>query len=279
MMRLCNNLAAGGLLATVVIACGGCVPSVPASRLMVSQRQASGLYSANRAVTAERDSALRVAASTATQRDRYAGQAAELQTRLAVSDKRLRNLLAERGQLQQRYVSLLNRGGGSPLGPDATLKLQDLAERYPDLEFDPHTGVSKFHADILFASASDQLRDSARGLLQELADVLNYGETERLKLLVVGHTDDKPISHRRGTNVKHPTNWHLSTNRANAVVLALSKFGVRPGRLGAMGYSKHQPVVHNSNDESRQMNRRVEIYVLAPDNASIARWHPGAHRG
>jgi chemotaxis protein MotB len=39
--------------------------------------------------------------------------------------------------------------------------------------------------------------------------------------------------------------------------------------MGAAGYSMHQPIAPNGNDANRQKNRRVEIFVLAPD-ASIA---------
>ena len=43
--------------------------------------------------------------------------------------------------------------------------------------------------------------------------------------------------------------------------------------MGAAGYSMFQPVVPNSNDSARQKNRRVEIFVLAPD-AVVAGWDP-----
>ena len=35
--------------------------------------------------------------------------------------------------------------------------------------------------------------------------------------------------------------------------------------MGVAGYSMFQPVAPNDSDESRQRNRRVEIYILAPD--------------
>ena len=45
-------------------------------------------------------------------------------------------------------------------------------------------------------------------------------------------------------------------------------------RMGVAGYSMFQPLVANKDDESRQRNRRVEIFVLAPD-AAVAGWEPG----
>ena len=99
---------------------------------------------------------------------------------------------------------------------------------------------------------------------------MNEGSARNLNLLVVGHTDDQPIDKSK---VHHPTNWHLSTDRADAVVLALTKAGIDGRRLGAAGYSKNQPLVPNTDDQARQRNRRVEIYVLAPD-AVVAGWDP-----
>ena len=43
--------------------------------------------------------------------------------------------------------------------------------------------------------------------------------------------------------------------------------------MGAAGYSMYQPVVPNKDAPSRQKNRRVEIFVLAPD-AAVAGWDP-----
>ena len=97
-----------------------------------------------------------------------------------------------------------------------------------------------------------------------------------VEFTVVGHTDDKPIS-KPATRSKHPTNWHLSTNRANSVVTTLAGAGLKEGRMGAAGYSMFQPAVPNTDDKARQINRRVEIFVLAPD-ASVAGWENGTSR-
>ncbi len=191
---------------------------------------------------------------------------------LSIANQRIDNLMAERSEMHRRYRDLLvkARKQQNPLSEEATRKFQELARKYPDFEFDPLTGVSKFHSDILFASGSAELRETANPLLRDLAAIMNQGAARNLNLLVVGHTDDQPIANAR---VNHPTNWHLSTNRANSVVLALNKSGIRENRLGAAGYSENQPVVPNTDGNTRQRNRRVEIFVLAPD-ALIAGWDP-----
>jgi len=190
----------------------------------------------------------------------------------------LDNLNNERSTLKQRYISLLNRAKNqpSPLDDQARRRFEELAEKYPEFEFDPRTGVSKFGADILFDSGSAQLKSRGQQLLREFAQIMNSGEAKRLNILVVGHTDDRRIA-RKATAQKHPTNWHLSTNRANSVVLELSKAGLQDNRMGVAGYSMHQPVVPNTDESARQKNRRVEIYVLAPD-AVVAGWDPETTR-
>lgn len=197
---------------------------------------------------------------------------AQAESNLSLTHQRLSNLMAERGELQNRYRDLLikARTQQNPLSNDATRKFQELARKYPEFEFDPRTGVSKFHSDVLFSSGSAELRDSAKPLLRDLAAIMNDGDARMLNLLVVGHTDDQPIANSK---INHPTNWHLSTNRANSVVTHLSRFGINEHRLGAAGYSQNQPVVPNTDNHARQRNRRVEIFVLAPD-AVVAGWDP-----
>jgi chemotaxis protein MotB len=198
----------------------------------------------------------------------------QLQQALAAANQRLDNLNVERTQLQQRYIALLDRQRRqpSPLSSAATERFKALQQKYPQFEFDPHTGVSKFNNDILFASGSSELRDDGRNLLREFAAIMNDGDAQRLNILVVGHTDDKPISHD-STRTHHPTNWNLSTDRADAVVLELAHGGLKETRLGAAGYSMFQPVAENKDEPSRRKNRRVEVFVLAPD-AVVAGWDP-----
>ena len=264
-----------------------CLPSgcnvVPAQVLRQSQLRAAQLHQQNKTLAFERDQASHLAQALAAEKDQWAArsgdlqqQIAGLQSELAIANSRAENFHAERGQLQQKLVSALNqlKNQPSPLSSDATRRFEDLARRYPEFEFDPQTGVSKFHSDILFDTGSAELKQRGTALLQEFAQILNQGEAQRLNILVVGHTDDQPIA-RAGTAQKHPTNWHLSTNRANSVILSLAKHGITQNRMGAAGYSMYQPIAPNKDERSRQQNRRVEIFVLAPD-AAVAGWDPAA---
>ncbi len=197
-------------------------------------------------------------------RQRLAQENADLQQRLSAANARLDNLSSERQQLQSRYTNLL-KNQQSVLPDSATQKFKDLAQKYPGLEFDPETGVSRLKTDLLFDSGSTHVKESAKPLINEMAKILNTGEAKHLKILVVGHTDDRPIA-KESTKKLHPTNWHLSTNRANEVLLTMHKAGISENRMGSAGYSMFQPVKPNANEGARSQNRRVEVYVLAPDS-------------
>lgn len=201
------------------------------------------------------------------QAQQSAGQLAaenqQLQQQLAIAGQRFENLSAERAALHERFQHLLT-SSHNPLPGATNARFRDLAERYPDFEFDPETGVSKLNADLLFASGSDEVRPEAVALLEEFAAIMNSEDARQFNILVVGHTDDKPIA-RAGTRQRHPTNWDLSAHRATSVVKALARVGLAERRMGVAGYSMHQPVAPNDSEENRQRNRRVEIYVLAPD--------------
>lgn len=197
---------------------------------------------------------------------------ASLRSNLNVASQRLTNLQNERTLLHQRYSNLLTQH--SPLSRTATKRLEELKKKYPRFDFDPQTGVSRFGDEILFNTGSAELNTgSSLALLKEFSRIMNDPGATELNILVVGHTDDRPIA-KVNTRSQHPTNWHLSTNRANAVVMALTKNGINESRLGAAGYGANQPLEPNSNSTARQKNRRVEIFVLSPD-AVVALWEPG----
>ena len=217
------------------------------------------LTARQQAVIAERDAAVAQIA----QGDHLA---AKLQAGLDIANRRLENLSGERGELQTRYISLLRDvgGEGSPLGAGATRRFEELAAKYPDFDFDPVTGVSKFGPNVTFESGSAELNPNAVPLLREFADIMASPEASGLNVLIVGHTDDERIA-GAGTRAKHPTNWHLSTDRANEVAVTLSAAGLRESRMGVAGYSKYQPQTANRDELAKAKNRRVEIYVLAPE--------------
>ncbi|GAB4395916.1 MAG: hypothetical protein OHK0053_07630 [Microscillaceae bacterium] len=89
--------------------------------------------------------------------------------------------------------------------------------------------------------------------LQDLAHLLHQQPDWHIKIL--GHTDSI------GTEAK---NLDLSQRRAEAVVNYLQALGIRPARLQALGQGETQPLRPNNTPENRQLNRRVEFILQAP---------------
>ena len=54
-----------------------------------------------------------------------------------------------------------NHLAGSGMPPGLSGRLADLAERYPSLQYDPKTGISKLDTDLLFDSGDAELKPGA----------------------------------------------------------------------------------------------------------------------
>jgi OOP family OmpA-OmpF porin len=101
---------------------------------------------------------------------------------------------------------------------------------------------------ILFDTAKADVKPESDATLKEIAKLLQ--QDPKLKLYVVGHTDNQGAL---------DANMDLSTRRANAVILALSKYGVTAARLKALGDGPSAPVASNDSEDGRAKNRRVEL--------------------
>ena len=116
--------------------------------------------------------------------------------------------------------------------------------------------------NLVFPSASADIREQARPLLAIVAAAVNQTDNE---IRVEGHTDNIPLA-----TEKYPSNWELSSARATAVLRLLTEeLGVDPGRAFAAGYGEFRPVASNLTPEGRALNRRADIVLLYPQ-ASIA---------
>jgi type VI secretion system protein ImpK len=106
----------------------------------------------------------------------------------------------------------------------------------------------------LFASGRAELDPEVMPLLLCLGREL---AKEPGRILVVGHSDDRPIR-----TARFPSNWELSRARAEAVRSALAPAFTDPGRIGVDGRADTEPLVPNTDEAGRARNRRVEILVL-----------------
>lgn len=118
------------------------------------------------------------------------------------------------------------------------------------------TGIAVLLSDpVSFASGSDDLNPKSMDVLREVGKVLDRHPNAQVR--VEGHTDDVPIH-----SAKFPSNWELSSSRSLRIVKTLSAYSqIDPGRLSAVGYGEHRPLVPNTSTANRQKNRRIEIYI------------------
>ena len=75
---------------------------------------------------------------------------------------------------------------------------------------------------------------------------------------VEGHTDKRPIN-----TTQFPSNWELSTARANSVLKLLLDIGFSPTRLAAAGYGEFYPISQGETNEDYQQNRRIELKLTS----------------
>ncbi|WP_428633937.1 flagellar motor protein MotB [Sedimenticola sp.] len=118
--------------------------------------------------------------------------------------------------------------------------------------------VIRFEEIISFDIARAQLRENFLPILDRVSQTLSDIDGS---ILVVGHTDDVPI-----TTARFRSNWDLSAARAASVVhRMLSVSQLPPNRIIASGRADSIPLVPNDSRENRAKNRRVEIVITLGD--------------
>ncbi|MET0064943.1 MAG: flagellar motor protein MotD [Candidatus Thiodiazotropha sp.] len=137
--------------------------------------------------------------------------------------------------------------------------IEDMLSEYVDedlvdVDYSPDRVVVNMKDKMLFASASAHLSRTAATALREISEVLAVVPNA---VQVEGNTDNRPIS-----TEEFPSNWELSAARAASVVHLMTRYGIDPGRLSAVGYAEHRPVAGNDTAEGRAKNRRVSLVIM-----------------
>jgi len=120
-----------------------------------------------------------------------------------------------------------------------------------------------FESELLFDSASANLQENGKEKLKQIAMTL-METTNQIPsdidwiIQVEGHTDKRPIR-----TIQYPSNWELSTARANSVLKLLLEIGFPPNRLAAAGYGEFYPIAGGETKEDYQQNRRIELKLTS----------------
>ena len=106
----------------------------------------------------------------------------------------------------------------------------------------------KITQQIHFEFNKDVIRKESYPVLDAVVEAIQKNPS--IKLEVQGHTDNK------GTAAY---NKNLSDRRAKSVMKYLVSHGVEMGRLTSHGYGFERPLVDNSTEQNRALNRRVQF--------------------
>lgn len=106
--------------------------------------------------------------------------------------------------------------------------------------------------NIHFEFASYLLTDDSYVELHQVAELMRRNPSLRIE--ISAHTDDKGSAE---------LNKRLSQKRGeSAVEYLVEEEGIERERLIPVGYGKEKPLVPNTSDENRALNRRVEFVIL-----------------
>jgi type VI secretion system protein ImpK len=147
-----------------------------------------------------------------------------------------------------------------PPPPQQVTQVQRIRTKIPD-----HIGDCKINVvetptqiiirlcDITFRPGQAVVQDQFKEVSTKIGEALNV---EPGKIKVIGHTDSTPIH-----NVRFPSNWHLSMERAKAVAALMKTTMKDPNRVDVDGKGEKEPIAENTTPEGRARNRRVEIQI------------------
>lgn len=160
-------------------------------------------------------------------------------------------------------------GHSTPGGLSATWTAEMEARRLALSRTMRHSGISAVRnkddhlqfnlpSDFAFDSESADIKAEMSDDLDQLAAALNSPAARRMRLRVVGYTDN------RGPEA---VNDPLSLARAHRVAQYIQSKGVDADRITVEGRGEREPMVGNDQPYGRALNRRVEIVLSEPPAA------------
>ncbi|MBZ9635978.1 flagellar motor protein MotB [Clostridium sp. FP1] len=119
--------------------------------------------------------------------------------------------------------------------------------------------IIQLKANILFQSGKAEIIDKSKPVLDSINALV---ATLPNDIVIEGHTDNLPIS-----NFEYKNNWQLSSARALNVLeyFVTVKGQSHPARFKSIACAEYQPIVPNTNETNRALNRRVNILIVASE--------------
>ena len=189
-----------------------------------------------------------------------AEQAAQEAAHQKEEAEQARQAALEQQHLAEAETEKARQAANKAEGEKAELRAQLLGQLNSILQTrDSARGLIVNMSDVLFDTGSSTLKPGAREKLAKISGILlAHGG---LTLQIEGHTDSV------GTD---EFNQQLSERRSDAVRDFLAEQGVPVSAMSAKGFGKTQPVASNDTPEGRQRNRRVELVVSGDAIGKVA---------
>jgi outer membrane protein OmpA-like peptidoglycan-associated protein len=176
--------------------------------------------------------------------------AAEAAAQKAEADK-ARQAALEQQKLAEAEADKARQAAAKAEAEKAQLRAQLLEQLNSILQTrDSARGLIVNMSDVLFDTGSSTLKPGAREKLAKISGILLAHRG--LTLQIEGHTDSVGGDE---------FNQQLSERRSDSVRDYLAEEGVPASSMTAKGFGKTQPVASNDTPEGRQRNRRVELVV------------------
>ena len=131
---------------------------------------------------------------------------------------------------------------------------EEIEEGLITIETEDTNVIVRINEKGSFPSGSANLNP---GFLEVIDRITLAISTRPGKIIVAGHTDNRPIS-----TTRFRSNWELSSARAVTVVHAiLTDSTMDPERFLIEGHADTDPLASNDTSENRALNRRVELII------------------
>jgi outer membrane protein OmpA-like peptidoglycan-associated protein len=209
------------------------------------QAQQAAQDAARQQQEAEREKQEADAARAAAQQQQQAAQAAAEQAARDRAEAQSQQRAAQAEAEQARQAAAQAEAEKAQLRSQLLSQLNSILQTR-----DSARGLIVNMSDVLFDTGSYTLKPGAREKLAKISGIVLAHPG--LNLQIEGHTDSV------GTDEFNQT---LSERRADSVRDFLAEQGVPGSAITARGFGKTQPVASNDTAEGRQRNRRVELVV------------------
>jgi len=151
---------------------------------------------------------------------------------------------------------------------EVALMIKELISKDPKLK--QNSGISSDKAGVLLHVQSSLMFEPGAAVLKPegmkvLDDVVKVMKAHQIGLIVRGHTDD--------TEAKSSPNFSkfelAALRAATAARYIVEKGGIASQNVTSVGYADSKPLVPNTSDQNRAINRRVEFLYQSTDMATI----------